>query len=135
MIEQMTYIADDGTVFYDEEECLIHEWKNKIDDMKSGDLLILDYDKQPCYFAPVDAYYVVTKTEEAANLLKEIFSYYDECCPWDYTEWDDPGSISDSVAWVKNGNYSKWCSYDYLDSLRKNIINTCDTIKQIMGVV
>lgn len=133
MIEQMTYIADDGTVFYDEEECLIHEWKNKIDDMKSGDLLILDHDKQPCYFAPEDAYYVVTRTEEAVNLLKEIFEYYDECCPWINKEWGDPGCISDSLAWVKNDE--EWRSYDYLDSLRRSIIDTCNTIEQIMGAV
>lgn len=133
MIEQMTYIADDGTVFYDEEECLIHEWKNKIDDMKSGDLLILDHDIQPCYFAPEDAYYVVTRTEEAVNLLKEIFEYYDELCPWNNKEWGDPGCISDSIARVKNNE--EWHSYDYLDSLRRSIIYTCDTIEQIMGAV
>lgn len=133
MIEQMTYIADDGTVFYDEEECLIHEWKNKIDDMKSGDLLVLDCNKQPCYFAPEDAYYVVTRTDEAVNLLKEIFDYYDECCPWNNKEWHDPGDISNSIAWVKNDK--EWRSYDYLDSLRRSIIDTCDTIEQIMGAV
>lgn len=133
MIEQMTYIADDGTVFYDKEECLIYEWKNKIDDMKSGDLLILDRDKQPCYFAPEDAYYVVTRTEEAVNLLEEIFDYYKEYCPWVNKEWGDPGCISDSIAWVKNDE--EWRSYDYLNSLRRNIIDTCDTIEQIMGAV
>ena len=132
MTEQMTYIADDGTVFYDEEECLIYEWKNKIDDMNSGDLLILDYDKQPCYFTPADAYYVVTRTEEAAELLKEIFEYYRECCPWINKEWGDPGDIYDSIAWVKNDD--EWRSYDHLDSLRRDIINTCDTIEQIMGM-
>lgn len=129
----MTYIADDGTVFYDEEECLIYEWKNKIDDMKSGDLLVLDCDKQPCYFSPADAYYVVTRTDEAVNLLKEIFDYYDECCPWNNKEWGDPGCTSDSIAWVRNEE--EWCSYYYFDSLRRSIIDTCNTIEQIMGTV
>ena len=135
MTEQMTYIADDGTVFYDEEECLIYEWKNKIDDMKSGDLLILDYDQHPCYFTPAHAYYVVTRTDEAVDLLKEIFDYYDETCPWNYKEWNDPGTISDSVAWIKNKDNSEWYSYYYLDSLRRNIINTCNTMEQIMVAV
>lgn len=134
MIEQMTYIADDGTVFYEEEECRIHEWKNKIDDMKSRDLLILDCDKQPCYFNPADAHYVLAKTNEAVAVLIDIFDYYDMGLPWWNKIWADEGLTSDHTMWVRDEQSDCWYSYVYLERLRLETINTCEDVKQIMGM-
>ena len=131
----MTYIADDGTVFYDEEECRIHEWKNKIDDMKSGDILILDFFKQPCYFNPAEAYYVLAKTDEAFAVLVDIFNYYDESLPWWNKIWEDEGLTSDRTMWVRSEQNDCWYSYIYLERLRLETINTCENVKQIMGMV
>lgn len=133
MIEQMTYIANDGTVFYDEEKCLLHEWKNRIDDMGADNLLILNQCCEPCFFTPCDAYYVWAKTEEALDLLKEIFNYYDEGFPWWHKVWADEGSVSD--LWIRDENGTTWYSHLYLEAMRKRLTDIGDTINQIMEAI
>lgn len=132
MIEQMTYIADDGTVFYDKEECVQYEWKNRIDDMRLGDLLILNCDREPCYFSPEEACYVMARTDEAIEVLREIFDFYDENLPWLSKVWEDPATINSFTMWVRDGADECWSSYIYLTSLREKIVNTCNTIEELM---
>lgn len=93
MREEIRYIANDGTVFYDEDECRNYEidtefekHKNSIIFLNENGEKIIDRDLIHCLD---ECYFLQVTTMEALHFLKEQFYYFGIEGPWEYRGCDE----------------------------------------------
>lgn len=104
MIEKTIYIANDGTQFDDEDECIKHELNENVADIvANNELLIFGSNNKMIHINDLNFYkefekacYIVIKTERAYNYLSDFCAYYGFDCPY-----------------ISNDNYKRSYYYDF----------------------
>lgn len=93
MREEIRYIADDGTVFYDEDECRNYEINTEFEKHKNSIIFLNEKGENIIERGFVrcldECYSVQVKTMEALHFLKEQFYDFGIESPWDYNKCDE----------------------------------------------
>lgn len=101
------FIADDGTEFDDEDECLAHEERSKIEFLKRNGVRVFDCDfNEPQNAEEIVFFHVFNATEENYRAVKDFFEYWG--CEFNVDVW-------------KSGTYK----YSYDRYIFENITKIC----------
>lgn len=110
------YIAEDGTIFEFESDCIQYERKLKLKKYL-GDILLLDYDGEKIDNPVREAdriCYIYIRTDDAAECLEEVIRGI-------YLPWDCEGNEPHAGAWAWDNDSDRWISLEELRSLLDNI--------------
>ena len=109
MIEITKYVADDGTEFEDEFECMDYESKLSLTYHKN-DFILFDDDKCPLSLEDIkseDVYYIVIKHPCGAVVLGKWFERCGDVNPFEFTaekNYVGTWAYTDSMGWIQLEN-------------------------------